>query len=53
VVDGLELESDPDMSKRCEQVSRLHYEKGYQLTVEVFRRVLYLEQRFWPEVKEQ
>jgi hypothetical protein len=27
VVDGLELENDQEMSKRCEQVSRLQYRK--------------------------
>jgi len=32
VVDGLELENDQEMSKRCEQVSTLQY-KVYQLTV--------------------
>jgi thiaminase len=53
VVDGLELENDSEMSKRCEQVSRLQCEEVYHLTEQVFRRVLYLEQRFWPEVKEQ
>jgi hypothetical protein len=27
VVDGLELENDQEMSKRCEQASKLHYRK--------------------------
>jgi hypothetical protein len=33
VVDGLELENDQEMSKRCEQVSRLQYKKLYRLTL--------------------
>lgn len=51
VVDGLELENDSEMAQKCEQVSIFPISDRIRLSGQVFRRVMYLEQRFWPDVR--